>query len=449
MPRTVKLHKTAVFKVHNPSAAKRRVLDLVFARYGEAYNGLLEACKPLAESWLATAQDTKRLPSLRRAMKQMYPLCPGARGLDLPSSLRDGLLSDVAGNLLSHCRLRLEWERKEKKEKQGEPNYPAPVYGYRREAYFEALAQAVSWAGTDLDFIAFQERLTREAKQVVRPLSFCRARDFKLERLHNERWGVTLNLQPRTQQPNRLRFPLAFGEWHEETYLEQGTPRCAHLCRREGEYFLHVAFEFAVEVMEASEAQCLLGIDRGIVKQAAYALTDLEGKLLEVGSLGREQRELQIVLGRRRQAAQKAGRRVTVREWQRRRQEENLHLIVNAVVKLAAAHKALVVMEDLNLHNAGRFVRSQYAKLAKILDYKLTQAGLPRPKEVFAAFSSKICSKCGEEGQRERESSHCPACGVELDADENAAVNIARRPLYRKTDWKGDYRAFHRSFSSV
>jgi len=263
--------------------------------------------------------------------------------------------------------------------------------------------------------------------------------------------GITLNLQPKGQQPTRLRFPLAFGEWHEETYLEKGTPRCAHLCRREGEYFLHVAFEFPVEVMEASEAQCLLGIDRGIVKQAAYALTDLEGKVLRVGSLGREQRELQIVLGRYRQAAQKAGRRVTAREWQRRRQEENLHLVVNAVVKLAAAHKALVVMEDLNLHKAGRFVRSQYAKLAKILDYKLTEAGLPQPKEVFAASSSKICSNCGEEGGRDREYFHCSACSSDMDADENAAVNIARRALYHKAKWtrEGGYRAFHRSFLSA
>jgi len=382
-------------------------------------------------------------------MKQMYPLCPGSTALDLPSSLREGLISDVAGNLLSYCQLRLEWERKEHEDQESAPNYPAPVYGYRPEAYLETLAQALSWDGDHRDFITLQGRLTREAKRVVRPLHFCRARDFNLDRVADDRWGITLNLQPKGMQPTRLRFPLAFGEWHEVTYLEKGTAKCAHLCRRDGEYFLHVAFEFPVEVLDASEAQAFLGVDRGVIKQAAYALTDLEGKELQAGSLGQELRDLQISLGRRRQGAQQAGRRVTRREWQRRRQEEILHLTANAIVRLAAQHQALVVMENLNLHNAGRFVRSQYAKLAKMLAYKLTEAGLPQPKEVFAAYSSKICSRCGQEGERDRESFHCSACSAELDADENAAANIARRVLYRKTDWKGDYRAFHRSFSSV
>jgi len=452
MPRQVIVQKTAIFKLYNPSASKRRILDLAFARYGEAYNLLLEKCKPITESWLETARGGERLPSLYRAAQQIYPLCPEAKDLTLPGSLRDGLITDVAGNLLSYCQLALDWKPDEHKDKRaGEPRYPAPDYGFRPDAYYETLAEAAAWVGEHPDFLDFQARLTREAMEAVRPLHFCRLRDFSLERLEKERWGVTLNLQPRGHTPTRLRFPLAFGEWHEEEYLKKGRPRCAHLCRREREYFLHVSFEFPVEVMQPGEEQSYLGIDRGITKQAAYALVDLRGQVIQTGALGRELRGVQITLGRYLQAKQKAGRRVSAREWQRRHQEEMLHQIANALVELASKNRALVVMENLNLRNASRFVRSQYAKFAKILDYKLNLAGLSSAKQVFAALSSKICYNCGEEGQREDEFFCCLKCQRRLDADENAAVNIARRALYRKSEWerRGGYQAFHRSFGSV
>jgi uncharacterized C2H2 Zn-finger protein len=455
MARTVIVQKTAVFKVHNPSATKRRLLDLAFARYGEAYNLALDRARHLTEEWLKAAREGERLPSLHRAEKQVRPLLPGAGELLLPASLRDGLIQDVAGNLLSYCRLREEWSRGQPQGRRiGEPTYPSPIYGYRPDAYYQTLAEAAAWAGEPLDFTEFQARLTREAKEVVRPLFFARARDFELEELQGARWGATLHLQPRGHQPTSLRFPLAFGEWHEEQYLAKGTPRCARLCRRQGEYFLHVSFEFTVETMERGEQQAYLGIDRGVTKQAAFALVDRSGKVLRTGSLGREVRGLQVTLGRYRQAAQKAGRRMRAADWQRRHQEEMLHQIANALVSLAAESGALLVMESLALQTGGRFVRSLYAKLARVLAYKLPQAGLLPARDVFATHSSKICSRCGEEGARgapDFECFRCPACGGIMDADENAAVNIARRALYRRADWerRGGYRAFHRSFASV
>jgi len=455
MPRTAIVQKTAVFKLHNPSATKRGILDAVFARYGEAYNRLLECCRKVAEEWLEATRAGERLLSLHRAEQRIRPLCPSAADLALPGSLRDGLIQDAAGNLLSYCRLALDLQSEKRRQTVARPpGYPAPLYGYRPDAYYATLAEAVSWTGDALEFTDFQSRLSREARDVVRPLSFRRTRDFALERLENGRWGVTVHLQPRGMTPTAVRFPLAFGEWHEAEYLTKGIPRCARLCRREREYFLHVSFEFPVEVMARGEEQAYLGLDRGITKQAAYALVDLKGRVRHVGHLGRELRNLQVGLGRYRQAEQKAGRRVRSLDWQRRHQEELLHQVANALVQVAAESRALLVIEDLSLHTAGRYVRSQYAKLEKILGYKLTQAGLLPPKKVFAALSSKLCSRCGQEGLRgdpDREHFQCPSCGAALDADENAAVNIARRALYRRADWErqGGYRAFHRSFGSV
>ncbi len=467
MPQTIIVQKTAVLKLHNPGANKRRLLNLTFARYGEAYNLMLERCRDLVNQWIKDRHDGRRALTPFRAMKEIQPLLPSTKDLNLPSALRDGLNADIAANLVSYSELRFKWEKQHnnsvsnknnsvenKSDIKDEPRYPAPFYGYRPEAYEESLAEAVSWAGEHYDFIAWQSKLQREARETMRPLFFCRARDFQLHKIEKGKWGVILALQPKGEKPTKLRFPLAFGEWHEEEYLHKGTPKAAHLCRRDGDYFLHISFEFPTEVMGKGEEQAYLGIDRGMFKQAAYALLDLNGKLLEKGSLGREHRRLQIELGRYRQARQKRGRRSSVRDWQRRHQEEMLHLIANELVALASAKKALLVMEDLDLRTGGAFTRSQYAKLAKILNYKLLQAGLLPPKAVFAANSSIICSICGKDGIRgdpDREQFHCPHCRVKMDADENAAVNIARRALYRKKEWenRGGYRAFHRSFASV
>ena len=44
---------------------------------------------------------------------------------------------------------------------------------------------------------------------------------------------------------------------------------------------------------------------------------------------------------------------------------------------------------------------------------------------VDAAYTSKTCSRCGERGIRKGKVFRCPACGLQLDSDLNAARNIA------------------------
>jgi hypothetical protein len=296
VPRTITVQKTAIFKLHNPSARKRQLLDLVFARYGEAYNLMLERCRPLVDRWVSERRDKRRPRRLSpfSAAKEVRPLMPPGEEVKLSSALRDGLVSDLAANLVSYCELRQEWEGRREDDasaKKNEPKYPAPIYGYRPDQYRETLAQAAAWSSEHFEFLDFQSRLLREAKESVRPLFYARQRDFELQPGEGDRWGITLRLQPKGWEPTKLNFPLAFGEWHEEEYLGKGKPGCAHLCRREGEYYLHVSFGFEVEAMARGEEQAYLGIDRGVLKQAAYALVSLDGKLLRAGSLGREPRQ--------------------------------------------------------------------------------------------------------------------------------------------------------------
>ena len=75
------------------------------------------------------------------------------------------------------------------------------------------------------------------------------------------------------------------------------------------------------------------------------------------------------------------------------------------------------------MQTLGGMIRSQ-------LQYKAEWAGrvivLVDPK-----YTSQICSNCGikDKTNRDGEHFHCKSCGLDIDADLNAAINILRRAL--------------------
>lgn len=48
------------------------------------------------------------------------------------------------------------------------------------------------------------------------------------------------------------------------------------------------------------------------------------------------------------------------------------------------------------------------------------------------AYTSQICYKCGEKGKREKWKFTCQNCGNQINADLNAAINIAQVQIKRK-----------------
>ena len=93
------------------------------------------------------------------------------------------------------------------------------------------------------------DTITRAAHPSSQPIYFCRVRDFNLMKISDTKSGMKIKLLPKGNRfgVTKLRFPIAFGEWH-KPFLEQGTPRAAHLVKRDDEYFLHVAFQIVVEI---------------------------------------------------------------------------------------------------------------------------------------------------------------------------------------------------------
>ena len=75
-------------------------------------------------------------------------------------------------------------------------------------------------------------------------------------------------------------------------------------------------------------------------------------------------------------------------------------------------------------------INIDFEKLYKLMiEYKAERVGI-KVKYVDPAFTSQTCSKCGyvdEENRITQDKFECQKCGFTLNADHNAAINIARK----------------------
>ena len=131
-------------------------------------------------------------------------------------------------------------------------------------------------------------------------------------------------------------------------------------------------------------------------------------------------------------------RGMLAREWERIQDLER-----NAVHRLSAdiiaglnpgdtvAVENLRIQNMLKNHHLARAISEQsWGLLLTQLEYKAARAGL-RFVKVAAAYTSQDCSGCGQvvpKGLSQRVHA-CPHCGLVLDRDKNAAINILRRAV--------------------
>lgn len=112
------------------------------------------------------------------------------------------------------------------------------------------------------------------------------------------------------------------------------------------------------------------------------------------------------------------------------------HMVSKRVVDFAVKHNAKYInVEDLEGYNASDFILRNwsYYKLEQYITYKARIYGI-EVRKINPYHTSQICSCCGhwEEGQRIDQSHFkCKSCGAELNADFNAAKNIAKSEDFR------------------
>lgn len=95
----------------------------------------------------------------------------------------------------------------------------------------------------------------------------------------------------------------------------------------------------------------------------------------------------------------------------------------------------IIVREDIRNYQLDKFWKKDTEKIVRFwnrgdipewVDFKATLNGVT-VKEVDPRNTSKECSNCGKINTRNKEEYKCTSCGLEIDADLNASLNIKKR----------------------
>ncbi|HLW02975.1 MAG TPA: transposase [Ktedonobacterales bacterium] len=208
----------------------------------------------------------------------------------------------------------------------------------------------------------------------------------------------------------------------------------ADLVWRRGTYSLHITQSQEAPPLAADDGNHL-GVDLGIVNLA----TDSEGQVFSGAQVSKARKRYHT----RRQILQKVGTKSAKRRLkknsgrEKRFQKDVNHKISKALVKKAAQSRKALAIEDLTgirqrgtVRRAQRYERHSWAfyQLRSFLSYKAAAAGV-RLVLVDPRNTSRTCSACGhcEKANRQSQASFtCQRCGMQMNADHNAAINISR-----------------------
>lgn len=208
----------------------------------------------------------------------------------------------------------------------------------------------------------------------------------------------------------------------------------------DGKFYLFLVAELPDKPENIREV--FLGVDLGIAKIA----TTSDGKFYS-GSKVKNLRKRNFKL---RQKLQAKGTKSAKRLLKRRRRKESRfatdvnHCISKRLVEVAKGTQRAIVLEDLKgiRERAKKGARKTVCKtmrqalsswsfyqLRQFIEYKARAAGV-LVIYVDPRNTSRTCSKCGhvdKKSRRDQEHFVCTACEHALNADINAALNIARR----------------------
>ncbi|WXG44244.1 MAG: RNA-guided endonuclease TnpB family protein [Promethearchaeati archaeon SRVP18_Atabeyarchaeia-1] len=171
----------------------------------------------------------------------------------------------------------------------------------------------------------------------------------------------------------------------------------------------------------------VLGVDRGITNAAVSS----NGAFFNSRAIRRVRGRYAYLRGRLQAAGTRSARRHLRRlsGRERRFQADTNHCIAK---QIAAMDYDVLALEELGIRRrkpqGPRFNRMlggwAYAKLGAFLKYKCEDKG-KRVVLVPPENTSRTCSRCGAFGRRHGSTFSCPSCGIVLNADLNAARNIA------------------------
>ena len=207
-----------------------------------------------------------------------------------------------------------------------------------------------------------------------------------------------------------------------------------------GRWYIHITYEIDEVIrgeMGIEEPDRAEGYDLGLVD----LITDSKGNKMQAPDFFREA-EAQLAHLRRQLSKlgegtakwlKKQRRIALIEERVRRRRDGYLNGIADEMV----SGKSTVVIEDLDVRRIAsgedgtlarrkRFTEAAWATLVGKVERKARKTDV-RLIKVNPAYTTRTCSRCGHVGEGiplTTRMFRCPACGLEMDRDRNAARNI-------------------------
>lgn len=248
---------------------------------------------------------------------------------------------------------------------------------------------------------------------------------------------LTWKVEAQTVSINTVagRLKVAFLCSAEQKTLLQGKRGQTDLLLRDGVFYL--ACTVTVQDAEPFTPVGVIGVDLGIVNVA----TDSEGNTHTgeaVKKVRRKYRRLRQLLQPKKTRSARKHLQKTRRKESRFVKNEN-HKISKTLVVLANERQKALAIETLTgirergngLNRAMRTELNSWAffQLKTFLHYKAKRAGVTMI-EVDPRYSSQTCSKCQHcerANRKSQECFECQCCGLNLNADYNAALNLKAR----------------------
>lgn len=203
--------------------------------------------------------------------------------------------------------------------------------------------------------------------------------------------------------------------------------------RRDGQHW-HVCFQIAIAALEKRVVSSAVGLDLGLTTLAYLSDGGLIDNPRTTRHAEQEMRRRSRALARCKRGSKRRAK-VRARVAQLHRQITNMRrTYLHQQSRMLVRNYDLIAIEALNVKglaqsNLAKSVHdASWATLISMTKYKAEGAGA-YVVEVDPKFTSQDCSGCGERVPKllAQRTHHCPSCGLVLDRDHNAALNVLHR----------------------
>jgi len=496
---------TVSFRLRTPTRRKQELLDFAMQEYTSQVQRLLDWAHEHLDNIRTNGRTSKGVYNA----DSIRPCLPTGTAWRVPlsSSLKDGIFSDVCGMIASYLELEStdllnNWPTAETVVTDEPRARALSAFGT-----LDTVGRAGALrSGADIAEVADEVALLldrrresdlaadmrRKAFVKERPLTYTRGRDFDLlitsDLKHpyiylpllpndDKRTGITdfgqknmLTLwsnDPDGVTPiqagkkrNGLLLPLELGKrggqfhWQFRKFLlamldGNGVPKSAKVIKRRGHYYINVSVAFPAPA--PYEPKGYMGITDNVLYNLTYAIVGKTGELMQTHQSETGILDLKMDAQKQIRRKQQQGKAVSYLDYRTSAQDELLHLLINQMLQTAKTHGAGIAMMDTNGIYSKRNekkLKRLWTKAEFIIAYKCKMMGIPYRTGVFPAKAMGICIRCGGDCSRQESNAVCAQCGASVPLGITKAVNIARRVMYRKSEWgtKGGYRGFHQSF---